>query len=541
MLPKLFPVFAEANGEGCSLLDVACWGPEGVKDIVGTAAGGAIEQVAAATVEMVGKFVAAFSSMWMLIPDPPIRLESTNTAAVSQYGTAVPLATSEAFSTILAYGRWIGIVVAAVSVMAFGIGLILRRRGHGDHVLSRLLPLAGALLLVGGFSSLASTLGSVPLDAHASTPVYFIMSQTAWFTVILVAISMLSTAVMMLILHRGEPARDLAVGIAKMTVVGGAGTMVTSLLMQALDAWTVGVLNNATSCQASAEQASCFGDAMSKLLILASSSSLGTLGVIVAGMFMGLLVFVQMILMVLRAAVLPIVVGLLLVAYAAALLPAGRPMAQKLTGWTIAFILYKPVAGLIYAVGMVMVGSGLITTSTEVLQSLYQMILGFIVLGMAVFAIYALMKLLVPAVGAVASGVGPGAAAVALGMVAIDGALTAANGAMSGGKRGGSGGGGPSLDGGAEKSGATPSAPTGDSSGGTGSSSAGGGPGGAAAGGGSGGGAAAGGGATGGAAAAGGVALGAGVAVEAAQQVSDGLKSAAVGAAQASTSAMGEG
>jgi len=522
MLSSTHLVFA-VDGQGCDPKDVACWVGNGIKDIGGTVAGGAIDQVATATVQMVGKFVAAFASLWMLVPDPPIRLSSTNTEAVGQYGIAVPGVTSDAFSTILGFGRWIGIAVAVVSLIAFGIGLIMRRNGHGDSLLSRLMPLTVGMLLVGTFTSLGSTLGSPPLDQNASTPVYFIQSQTAWFTAVLVGISILSTAVMMMILHRGESARDLAVGIAKMSFIGGAGTLVTSLL----------------NCKAGGEQASCFGDAMSKLLILANQSALGQLGVIVAGVFMGLLVFVQMVLMVARAAILPIVVGLLLVAYAAALLPAGKQMAQKITGWTIAFILYKPVAGLIYAAGMVMVGGGLIPSAAGPLQNLYQMILGFIVLGIAVFAIYALMRLIVPAVGAVASGVGPGAAAVALGMVAVDGALTAANGAIGGGKGGGgSGGGMPSFDGGgsggsAQKSGATPGGPMGGPSAG--------GSGGGSAAGGSGGGAAAGGGGTAAAgAAAGGVALGAGVAMEAAQKASDGVKSVATGAAQVSSSATGE-
>lgn len=541
MLSEVLTGLPAANDPACQWWDKVCDIGNGIKDIGNTVAGGAIDQVATATVQMVGKFVAAFASLWMLVPDPPIRLSSTNTEAVGQYGTEVPGGTADAFSTILSFGQWIGIAVAVVSFIAFGIGLIMRRRGHGDSVLSRLMPLAGGLLLVGSFAALASTLGSPQLDSNAATPVYFIQSQTAWFTAILVAISILSTAVTMMILHRGEPARDLAVGIAKMSFIAGAGTLVTSLLMQAFDSWTVGVLNTATNCKAGGEQASCFGDAMSKLLILANSSTLGQLGVIVAGVFMGILVFVQMVLMVARAAILPIVVGLLPVAYAAGLIPGGKQMAQKITGWTIAFILYKPVAGLIYAAGMVMVGAGLIPSTAGPLQNFYQMILGFIVLGIACFAIYALMRLIVPAVGAVASGVGPGAAAVALGMVAVDGALTAANGAIGGGKGGGgSGGGMPSFDGGGSGGGAQQSGATPGAGGPTGGPSAAGSGGGSSAGAGAGGAAAGGGGAAAAGAATGGVALGAGVAVEAAQRASDGVKSVANGAAQVSSSATGE-
>lgn len=58
-------VVSMADDPSCTPIQIACWGAEAAKDIAGAAAGGAIDQVATATVQMVGKFVAAFETPWV--------------------------------------------------------------------------------------------------------------------------------------------------------------------------------------------------------------------------------------------------------------------------------------------------------------------------------------------------------------------------------------------------------------------------------------------------------------------------------------------
>lgn len=83
----------------------------------------------------------------------------------------------------------------------------------------------------------------------------------------------------------------------------------------------------------------------------------------------------------------------------------GRQWFQKAMGWTIAFILYKPAAAIVYAVAFQLMGSFSGT------GALIGSITGFALMIVALLALPALMRFVTPMVGAVASGSGGGAAA----------------------------------------------------------------------------------------------------------------------------------
>jgi hypothetical protein len=105
----------------------------------------------------------------------------------------------------------------------------------------------------------------------------------------------------------------------------------------------------------------------------------------------------------------------------------GRSWFEKLTGWTLAFVLYKPVAATVYATAMWMMQNSGDATSV---------IAGVALTLVAVLALPALIKLLVPATAALAGNGGGGGMASA-GMVMASGARRGgSSGAASGARAG---------------------------------------------------------------------------------------------------------
>lgn len=507
--------------DACPIYNPVCILSQTVADGV---TNGGISALSNATGTAYGKIAGAFANAWMIVPDPQVTTSGTNSAAVSQYGQDIGASTSttsSALSTILGYATWTAMMIAVLSIAALGIGLFIRRRSStGEELMVRWIPVFAAVGLIAAAGSIGSAIGQPIVNGSQSTAIYFLQANTAWFTVALVVISIIITAIVMLVRHRAEPMRELATGIAKMAFVSAAGTLVASLVMQGFDSWAWSVMNAASNCESGPTQASCFGKSVEGLLALASTSGIGDLAVIVLGIVAIIILTAQIALFLIRSALLPLLIGLLPLGYAAALIPGGKKMSRSITGWVIAFVLYKPAAALIYS--FVMVQSGSVVGNLDV-TGLFNMVYGLILVLAAAIALPALIRLCVPAVEAVASGMG---AATLLGLAAGGGAEGLGQLASGAIRRGASDGGGAA------------SSPSGASSAGGGAASGGAASGGAA-GGGAGAGAAAGGGgagaaAGGGAAAAGAAVPVAGVALMAAEKG----KEVAQGAVQAVSSAI---
>ncbi|WP_157184042.1 hypothetical protein [Nocardia takedensis] len=220
----------------------------------------------------------------------------------------------------------------------------------------------------------------------------------------------------------------------------------------------------------------------------------------VAGLGTGILIVVgtlglvssllQLVMLVVRQALLILVVAVIPIAAAAAGTGPGSQAYKKLVSWTVAFVLYKPVGGLVYAVAFTVIGDQKQTDSQQVL-------LGLILLVMSVLILPALMRLVAPAVATLGGGGGAtavlagGAAGVAMGSAGERGSARklsegedAANGtgpaggANPGGGNntgGGGGGGGRPLGGGGESDSSPAGAPGGGKAGSGTSSTSGGG------------------------------------------------------------------
>ncbi|MBF6332078.1 hypothetical protein [Nocardia transvalensis] len=232
---------------------------------------------------------------------------------------------------------------------------------------------------------------------------------------------------------------------------------------------------------------------IAELLLKTSKLQAFSPGLVLIIAIVGLLgALAQIVLAIVRQGLLVVAAGMLPLAAAASGTNTGRQSYSKLIAWIIAFLLWKPVAAIVYMIAFIAVGETDNTTPTAGLPDAEQaqrMLVAIVLLSSVAFVLPALMRLVAPSVaiiGTGASGLGAaggvllGAAALgAVGTKAVGVRGTAATGAPgyvgrggaprppggAGGLRGGPGGrpvpprGGPGGGGGAAA--ARPAAPGG--------------------------------------------------------------------------------
>jgi hypothetical protein len=154
--------------------------------------------------------------------------------------------------------------------------------------------------------------------------------------------------------------------------------------------------------------------------------------ILIFGLLIMLAGFVQIILMYIRLGVLIMLIGTLPIAAASSMTGWGEGWWKKHLGWLIAWLLYKPAAALI-------IYSATAMTQDDRAVALENTIAGMGMLILSVFALPALLKLIVPATAALGSTSG-GTVAMNFANNIATGAINIASGGMS--SSGGGGGGG---------------------------------------------------------------------------------------------------
>lgn len=187
----------------------------------------------------------------------------------------------------------------------------------------------------------------------------------------------------------------------------------------------------------------------------------------------------QAVFMVIRGAVLMVLAAFLPLSAAGTATEEGWMRFKRVTMWMVAFALYKPVAAIIYAVGIKLTQTSTKGAGVKSEPTLQNAIYGFTIITLAALALPAFIKLLEPMAavgssnafsgGAAAGVIASGAAMVALGgggaAAAGGGAAAGSGGGIGGGTPGGGGVPGPAGSGGPSGGSSGPS-PSGGSSGG---------------------------------------------------------------------------
>jgi hypothetical protein len=197
--------------------------------------------------------------------------------------------------------------------------------------------------------------------------------------------------------QRGAPLKDLLRSLLTLTLVSGLGLGVISILVIAADAFSVAIIERSTDGKG-------FAEAMN-ILVVTGQTGVGVFILIVLGLIGLIASLVQIVLMVARSGMLVILAGILPTTAAFTNTEMGRQWFQKAVGWTIAFILYKPAAAIVYSVAFLLMGN----SSGQ--DALIGSITGFTLMIVALFALPALMRFVTPMVGAVAAGSGAAAGA----------------------------------------------------------------------------------------------------------------------------------
>lgn len=240
--------------------------------------------------------------------------------------------------------------------------------------------------------NLASEDGATP-----SPVVSMVNSELMVWTLTLAVLAVILGGSRMIWEQRGAPLKDLLRSLVTLTLVSGLGLGVISILVVAADAFSAAIIERSTDGKGFAESMN--------LLIVTGQTGVGVFILIVLGLIGLIASLVQIVLMVVRSGMLVILAGILPTTAAFTNTEMGKQWFQKAVGWTIAFILYKPAAAIVYSVAFLLMGhnsgkDGLIGSIT-----------GFTLMVVALFALPALMRFVTPMVGAVASGGGAGAGA----------------------------------------------------------------------------------------------------------------------------------
>lgn len=230
-----------------------------------------------------------------------------------------------------------------------------------------------------------------------SSVVSIVNSELMTWTLTLAVLAVILGGIRMIWEQRGAPLKDLFRSLLTLTLVSGLGLGVISILVIAADTFSAAIIERSTDGKG-------FAQSMS-VLVMTGQTEVGVFILIVLGLIGLIASLVQIVLMVVRSGMLVILAGILPTTAAFTNTEMGRQWFQKAVGWTIAFILYKPAAAIVYSVAFLLMGTG------EGRDALVKSITGFTLMIVALFALPALMRFVTPMVGAVASGSGAAAGA----------------------------------------------------------------------------------------------------------------------------------
>lgn len=287
---------------------------------------------------------------------------------------------------------------------------------------------------------------SIPLTGEDNA-VTFIRDTTLWYVGVLMVISVLIAAGQMMWTRKGQPLTELLSSLLKFAIINAASVSGVTMLLDSGDKFSAWIIKQSTD--------EGFDKALSNLMgpeVFKSEISIGiAIFAIVMGIVAIIVAVIQIGLLIVRSAMALILVGTLPLAFSATNTSWGKQWSQKHVSWLIAFILYKPVASLIYAAAFKVFGSVGKVDGDDAERMMY-FICGLVLMIAALFALPAMMRLIVPAVGA-AAGAGSMFAGAAVG--------SAASGAVNFGSRmrgvgrggGGAGGGGAATGAAATKGG----------------------------------------------------------------------------------------
>jgi type IV secretion system protein TrbL len=391
----------------------------GVGGIVSAAANNTLQELTNQALQGFGQAVGSLGTMWVYLPSPVL------TNGTGQAGGGTPPGSS-GVTTILGYVTWIALVICVLSIIAIGAMLAVRiRRGDGEQLLGRLGIVFAAVILISGATALITGLLPNQAPGGSASAVGFLQNSLWWYVGAMAVVSVIIAGIRMAWEQRANPGKELLQSLLTLIVVSGAGLTIIGLAVTATDAFSVWVLNGATQCDVSvAGQSNCFGTNVAAMIGLSSTSPLALLAILILALLAMLMSWVQIALMIVRGGLLVVLAGVLPITASFTNTQMGRQWFSKAIGWTIAFILYKPAAALIYAAAFRLTGSDAFGANGIGIVSI---LTGIGLMILALFALPALLRFVAPmtsaAIGGGSGGLAMGAMGAAMGVEAATGAI----------------------------------------------------------------------------------------------------------------------
>lgn len=332
-------------------------------------------------------------------------------------------------TTILGYVQYIGLALCVLSVIGVAALFIWRGAigaGGAAALTGKLGIVLVAVALISGASSLVAFLLPTSAPGGSVSATGFMQNSLWYFVGALAVMSIIIGAIRMAWEQRAHPGKELLQSILTLIVVAGAGLSIITIAAMVTDAFSIWVLNESTGCDVTEQgESNCFGTNIYAMIALSATSPIGTLAVLILAVIAFLMTVAQVVLMVIRGGLLVILAGVLPLTASFTNTQMGRQWFQRAVGWTIAFLLYKPAAALIYAAAFRLVGSDAFGAGGSGLVSI---ITGMGLMLVALFALPALLRFVMPMTAAV---IGGGAGGLAMAGMAGAAGVDAATGAIS--------------------------------------------------------------------------------------------------------------
>ncbi len=259
---------------------------------------------------------------------------------------------------------------------------------------------------------------NVPTPNLAGGAVTFLQGSLTWLVVAVATVSLIVAAGRLVWQRKADPAVDAMAGIFRLILVTGAGAAVVGLLLSAGDSFSTWIVDQSVKNPAGALNTlgNLTGTAFSSPFLVLVIAALAVLGFLV-----------QIILLLVRSALLVVLVATWPLAAAASMTSTGAGWEKKTRYWILAAVLYKPAAGICFAAALHL----LVTSHADGIGQLE----GITLILLASVALPALLKLIVP-LAAAAGGVSAGAAIGAAAGLATGAVMLGAGGAAMAGRTG---------------------------------------------------------------------------------------------------------
>ncbi|QNE19797.1 type IV secretion system protein [Kribbella qitaiheensis] len=213
-------------------------------------------------------------------------------------------------------------------------------------------------------------------DIGSNSAILFVQAYTFWILILAATISVIIGGARMAVSQRGEPLREILKSLLTMVVVSTAGVAFASTLISVSDLFSAWIIQQAVH---GSDFDAKLTEKMSDPL---KDSGVGLMLVIVIGILMVISALVQLGLMIVRYGMLVLLVGILPLTAAATNTEAGMMWFKRAVGWLVGFIIYKPVAALIYATAILLIGqpAGGAGATLKVITGITMMLLAIVAL-----------------------------------------------------------------------------------------------------------------------------------------------------------------